>query len=60
MNITALARFASIVLVGLMLTACGRAGPMERPQAGVTIMKPGDKPAADAVEDKPFVLDDLL
>ena len=52
-------RIASLVLIALTLAACGRAGPMLRPEPGVTIMKEADKPATNAV-DKPFVLDKLL
>ncbi len=53
------ARFVSLLLLTLMLAACGRAGPMQRPEADTTIMKEADKPAEN-VTDKPFVLDKLL
>jgi predicted small lipoprotein YifL len=52
-------RFTFLIIAALVLTACGRAGPMLRPEPGVTIMKEADKPAEPAV-DKPFVLDRLL
>ncbi len=52
-------RFVSLVLIAVTLVGCGRAGPMLRPEPGVTIMKEADKPAEPAV-DKPFVLDKLL
>jgi predicted small lipoprotein YifL len=53
------ARFAALFALTFLLTACGRAGPMLRPEPGVTIMKEADKPAENAA-DKPFVLDKLL
>jgi predicted small lipoprotein YifL len=53
------ARFFSLLLISFMLAACGRAGPMQRPEPGTTLMKEADKPAEPAV-DKPFVLDKLL
>ena len=52
-------RIASLVFIALTLAACGRAGPMLRPEPGVTIMKEEGKPATNAV-DEPFVLDKLL
>jgi predicted small lipoprotein YifL len=52
-------RFTFLMITVLVLTACGRAGPMLRPEQGVTVMKEADKPAAQA-PDKPFVLDKLL
>ena len=52
-------RFALFMIAALMLTACGRAGPMLRPEPGVTVMKEADKTAEKAA-DKPFVLDPLL
>jgi predicted small lipoprotein YifL len=52
-------RFISLLLISLFLAACGRAGPMLRPEPGVTIMKEADKPAEPAAG-KPFVLDKLL
>ena len=52
-------RFICLGLITLMLVACGRVGPMERPEPGVIIMKETDKPAQNEV-DKPFVLDKLL
>jgi predicted small lipoprotein YifL len=53
------ARFTFLIFTALVLSACGRAGPMLRPEPGVTIMKEADKPADPAVN-KPFVLDKLL
>jgi predicted small lipoprotein YifL len=52
-------RFICLLLITLTLAACGRAGPMLRPEPGVTVMKEADKPAEPAT-DKPFVLDKLL
>lgn len=53
------ARFIFLIVAALLLTACGRAGPMLRPEPGVTVMIEADK-AAEKAEDKPFVLDPLL
>lgn len=52
-------RFACLLLIALTLAACGRQGPMLRPEPGVTVMKETDQPAAQAA-DKPFILDKLL
>jgi hypothetical protein len=54
-------RIALLLFAALLgLSACGRAGAPLRPEQGVVIMKPEDKPAAEEVEDKPFLLDWLL
>ena len=53
------ARIATLLALTFLLAACGRAGPMLRPEAGVTVMQEANKPAEKAAE-KPFVLDPLL
>jgi predicted small lipoprotein YifL len=52
-------RFTFLMITVLVLAACGRAGPMLRPEQGVAVMKEADKPAEPAV-DRPFILDKLL
>ena len=52
-------RIAAFLALTFLLAACGRAGPMLRPEAGVTVMKEVDKPAEKAA-DEPFILDKLL
>lgn len=52
-------KFAALLALTFLLAACGRQGPMLRPEPGVTIMKEADQPAPEAAE-KPFILDKLL
>jgi predicted small lipoprotein YifL len=52
-------RFIFLVITGLLISACGRAGPMLRPEPGVIIMKEADKPAEPAAG-KRFILDPLI
>ena len=43
------------------LSACGRKGPLEAPNASVGVEKPaGGKAAQDEVPDRPFVLDGMI
>ena len=53
------ARITAFLALTFLISACGRAGPMLRPEPGVTIMKEADKPAEKAT-DKPSFLDILI
>ena len=50
MRVSMPVRFVCLLVTGLLLVACGRAGPMLRPEPGITIMKESDKPAEKAAD----------
>lgn len=51
---------AAVLVAALSLSACGRKGPLERPQAAKTASADGSTAPPPNTRSRPFILDRLL
>lgn len=50
----------AMAVLGVVLTGCGRKGPLERPNVTATSVVTGEEASAPAVKERRFILDGLL